>query len=362
MNFFSLNKISFFFFLLLCSFLANAQNNGEFLLIGTVLENEAMKLGDVTVTAFDELNEKVSGTVTSKKGHFELTLKMNSDYTIEFSKPGYVSKIISVSTESPGKCTVKKWSHDIESEVSLFKHVSGVDYSLYKRPFAYFQFTEKCSFQKDENFAKTVSAMQNKVRDDVTKAQKEASRSTAQENKVKEEQEKQKQADEKYRQLIAFADEEFNDKNYESAGKIYTQALQMKPNQLYPETQLIRIRNLLAEKQNEKEKPVPKDEMAEKKNTGKEELKEEPAKEPVKPVAEGNIAGKEDLKKTEKKTEALLLRISDDNSIRQTNAEAEKQREIERVNDLKSILAHTNAKRIFLEEIADSKMKMKQGR
>lgn len=360
MKFFFLFRTFFLTFFFLLSFFTKGQNNGEFLLLGTVLENEAMKLGEVTVTAYDELNEKVAGTVASKKGHFELTLKMNSDYTIEFSKPGYVSKIISVSTESPVKCTVKKWSHDIETEVSLFKHVAGVNYSIYKRPFAYFQFTEKCSFQKDENFAKTVSAMQNKVRDEVTKVQKEAAKSTDRENKVKEEQEKQKQADEKYRQLIALGDEEFNDKNYEGAEKIYAEALQVKPNQLYPETQLIRIRNLSAEKQKEKEKQSRKDEMAEKKDAEKEEMKTEPVKEPAKPVAQINTAGKEDLKKTEKKTEALLLRLSDDTSVREANAEMQKHREIERVNDLKSILAHTHAKRIFLEEIADSKIKMKQ--
>lgn len=359
-NFFA-NKISFFFSLsLLFPFFIEAQNKGEFLLLGTVLENEAMKLGGVTVTAYDELNEKVSEAVTSKKGNFEITLKMNSTYTIEFSKAGYVTKIISVSTEPPGRCTIKQWSDDIGAEVSLSKFVSGVDYSMFKRPYAYFEFTEKCSFKKDENFAQTVSAMQSKVRDDVTKVQKEATKSAAQENKVKEEQEKQKQADQKYKQLIAFADEEFNDKNYENALKIYSEALQVKPGQLYPETQLIRIRGLMAEKQKEKDKQD-KSETAEKNKMQKEQPEEQP-KEPVKPIAEKNAPGKEDLKKAEKKTEALLLLMSDDAAAREANAEMEKQREIERTNDLKSIIAHTNAKRIFLEEIADTKVKMKQAR
>lgn len=163
-------KILFIFLpLIFFSFFIKAQNNGEFILLGTVLENEAMKLGEVTITAYDERNEKVSSTLTSKKGNFELTLKMNSSYNIEFSKTDYVSEIISISTELTKNCTVKKWSHDIGTEVSLFKYVSGVDYSIYKRPCAYFQFTEKCSFQKDENFAKTIFAQRKKVKDDMNK-------------------------------------------------------------------------------------------------------------------------------------------------------------------------------------------------
>lgn len=349
-------KISFFFLAIFSfSLFSKGQKNGEFILMGSVLENEAMRLEEVTVTIYED-NEKLFDTITSKKGKFEITLKMSADYIIEFSKPGYVSKSISVSTVPPDKCTVRKWSDDIGPAVSLFKYVSGVNYAVYKRPFAYFEFTENCSFQKDETYAKTVSAIQNKIRDDVTKVQKEVTKSSDQENKMKEEQEKQKGADKNYKELIAFADEEFNDKNYENALQIYSEALKVKPNQLYPETQLIRIRGLLAEKQ--KKQPA----LTDKKKTEKEETKEEPVKEPVKAIAENKILGKEDLKKIEKKTEALLLRLADDTAVKEANVALEKQREIEKANDLKSILAHTAAKRIFLEEIADSKVKMKKQR
>ncbi len=347
---------AFFFFI---SFLLPAQKNGEFILIGSVLENEIVKLDGVTVTVYED-NEKVFDTIASRKGKFEITLKMNSDYIVEFGKPGYVSKSISVSTDPPKACTVRKWEHDIGTEVSLFKYVSGVNYSMYKRPIAYFEFTDKCSFEKDEAFAKTVFAIQNKVRDDVTKAQKEVAKSSDQENKLKEEQEKQKQMDEKYKQLIAFADEEFKDKNFENASQIYTEALKLKPNQLYPETQLIKMRGILAEIKLAKEKAAQQELAVAKKKMEAEQSKTEAPKVAEVIVPKTNSSGNEDLKKTEKQTEALLHRLTDVPPFNEANAQLEKQREIDRGYDLKSILAHTNAKRIFLEEIADSKVKMKQ--
>lgn len=350
--------ISFFSLLFFSSAFVCGQKNGEFLLMGSVLENEAMKLEGATVTVYED-EEKIFDTITSKKGRYELTLQMNKDYTIEFSKSGYVSKSISVSTDPPGTCTIRKWSDDIGAEVSLFKFVPGVNYAMFKRPIAYFEFTEKCSFQKDEVFADKVKAMQNKVRDQVTEVQKQVVKNSDVEDKVKQEQEKQKVTDDKYKQLIASADEEFNDKNYDGAKLIYTEALKLKPGQLYPETQLTRIEGLLAEKQKALEKQKQEEATALKNKKDKEKPEDEEVKEAPKTIAEKTPVA-EDAKKDEKKTEALLQRLSDDSAIKAANAELERQREIERTNDLKSILAYTNAKRIFLEEIADSKMKMKQ--
>lgn len=336
------------------------QNKGGFVLLGKVVENETLPIEGVTITVIED-EEKKSEATTTKKGRYELNLEMNKDYTIEFSKAGYVSKRISVSTEPTSKCKVKNWETDIGPSVSLFKFLSGVNYSMFKNPVAYYEFTDKCDFEMDENYAKTVSAMQNKVRDDVTKVQKEVAKTDDKAEKLKQEQEKQKQADDKYKQMIAFADEEFSDKNYENAQKIYTEALTLKPNQIYPETQLIRIRGLLADKQKELEKQKQAEALANKKPENNEPKKEE-VKEVVKPTAESLASGNEDKKKAEKKTEALLQMISDENAAKETSAQLEKQIEIDRANDFKSILAHTNAKRIFLEEIADSKMRMKMAK
>lgn len=355
-NISSYTFFSIFFLSMFLAFCVRAQKKGEFILQGTVMENEALRLEGATITVFED-NEKVLESFSSKKGYFELTLAMNKDYIIEFSKSQYVSKSISISTDPPKKCTIRQWGEDIGAVISLFKHVSGANYSIYKNPIAYYGFTEKCDFGKDENFAKTVSAMQGKVRDDVIKAQKENLKNPDKENKLKDEQDKQKQADEKYKQLIAAADEEFNDKDYENALQIYTEALKIKPGQIYPETQLTRIHARINDREKPKEKEIPIEQPALAKKTETVQPKPEIKKEILKPVqAIANL--KEDLKKTEKKSEALLLRLTGDSH--ESNAELMHQREIEKENDVKNILAHTIAKRIFLEEIADSKMRMKQ--
>lgn len=144
-----LNKIAAFLFIILFfSSFVTGQKNGEFHLLGTVLENEAMTLEGVVVAIYED-NKKVFDTLTSKKGRYKLTLQMNKDYMIEFSKWGYVSKSISLSTVPPSTCTVRKWSDDIGTEVSLFKDIQGVNHAMFKKPFAHFKFTDKCSFKKE---------------------------------------------------------------------------------------------------------------------------------------------------------------------------------------------------------------------
>lgn len=356
------NTFRFFLFssfLFLLSSASIGQKKGEFILIGTVLENEIVRIDGVTVSVY-EFKEKIFDTLCSKRGKFELTLQMNSDYVIEFSKPGYVSKSISVSTEPPTACTIRSWEEDIGSAVSLFKVIPGANYSMYKHPIAYFEFNEKCNFRKDENYEKTVSAIQTKVRDDITNVQKEVAKSNDTENKVKEEQEKQKQLDEKYRELIRFADEEFNDRNYEAAKGIYTEALKVKPNQIYPENQLMKIHGLLAAKQKETDQQKPKSDDGLAKKTEKAEPGPDTSGTQGKNISADAGMKDEDLKKTEKKTEALLHLLSDMPPYKEINADLEQHFEMEKRNDLKSFVAHTNAKRIFLEEIADSQMRMKQ--
>ena len=132
----------------------------------------------------------------------------------------------------------------------------------------------------------------------------------------------------------------------------------IKPNQLYPETQLIRIRGLLAESLAKKDKQIPS--SADKKKQVTDEKPSVTLKEVQSKKEVNNNLGIVDLKKAEKKTEALMKRLADDNSIKEATTALEKQKQIDKANDIKSYLAHTLSKRILLEEIADSKIKIKK--
>lgn len=151
MKLFLCKRYFIFFPLIFISLFTKGQRNGEFLLLGTVVENGERKLDEVTVTVYED-KTKVLETITKrggnglKSGYFEITLKMNSCYLIEFSKPGYVSKTVVASTIPFKGCTIKKWSHDIGKEITLFKNNSETE--IYKHPVAYYGFIEKCGYRK----------------------------------------------------------------------------------------------------------------------------------------------------------------------------------------------------------------------
>ena len=70
---------------------------------------------------------------TDKKGKVDFKVPINKDFFIEFSKPGYVSKIIQVNTHMPPE---RKLAFIFPFEVNIFKEVEGLDVSILKKPVA----------------------------------------------------------------------------------------------------------------------------------------------------------------------------------------------------------------------------------
>lgn len=133
------------FFLLICFTNMNlGQVKEGFLLLGKVLENEVMPLEGVTLTVMEGDQKKFEATTTIK-GRFEINLELNKDYIIEFSKEGYVSIKISVSTDPKQKCKVKNWEAEI-GRLSLIKRVGGVGYSMFDNIIAYYGWFDSCDW------------------------------------------------------------------------------------------------------------------------------------------------------------------------------------------------------------------------
>lgn len=147
--------ITFLFSLLISFSSLNAQND---LLIGF---KGKVYCGDdkgekVLVSLYDG-NKKVSSYKTSGNGKFIMDLSRNRNYTVEFDKPGYVTKRVSIDTRivNPMHYPKKTFKFD----VSLIEEKEGVDYSTLDFPMALIEFeAEEMAF--DYNLEYTMKRME----------------------------------------------------------------------------------------------------------------------------------------------------------------------------------------------------------
>lgn len=85
------------------------------------------------IKVFDETYTLLGSFTTNGKGKAEFRIPINKQFFIEFSKPGYVSKIIEVNTQMPPE---RKLAFIFPFEVSIFKEIEGFDISMLKKPVA----------------------------------------------------------------------------------------------------------------------------------------------------------------------------------------------------------------------------------
>ena len=97
--------------------------------VGVAIDQKNAQLNGVQVTLFKENDEMEWVEITSVTYHehsFLFSLDANEYYTIEVSKPGYVTRSIGVSTALPKNVSMKQM-FKYEFEVSLFKEQQGID-------------------------------------------------------------------------------------------------------------------------------------------------------------------------------------------------------------------------------------------
>ena len=273
---------------------------GQYILFvdGTVKEGKSKLVGS-TVTVYEDGDESGS-IVTNASGKFGFELMMNHEYIIEFSKIGYVSKKISVSTKGVPEDEAEFGFEFGGWQVGLFKTMEGLDVSILDKPVGKIFYVEADNgFDYDAKYTKSIREELAQLQSDL--ADKLEAQKIAEQNykraiaaadkalgvsnyleaianytialeakggdsyaagKLAESELKAKEADaaqaaeaakeDEFDDLVARADAKFKAKDYAGAKAGYTAAIGVKPNEKLPKDQIKKIDDLLAKAAEEK--------------------------------------------------------------------------------------------------------------
>ena len=130
-------------------------------LTGTV--TSANYIRDASVTIYRDSTFYLSGK-TNRSGKCKIKLPLNERYTIVFSKPGFVSKKISINTRIP---VSKKGIYKFFYTVYLFEEIQGLDISILNLPVAIVTFNNFMNqFDYDYNYTVWINKDIEKLYDD----------------------------------------------------------------------------------------------------------------------------------------------------------------------------------------------------
>ena len=204
--------------LVLVSFLSvSCFAQGQYILFvdGTVKEGKSKLVGS-TVTVYED-GDASGSIVTNASGKFGFELMMDHEYIIEFSKMGYVSKKISVSTKGVPEDEAEFGFEFGGWQVGLFKTMEGLDVSILDKPVGKIFYVEADNgFDYDAKYTKS-------IREELAQLQSDLA------DKL----EAQKIAEQNYKRAIAAADKALGVSNYLEAIANYTIALEAKVGDSY---------------------------------------------------------------------------------------------------------------------------------
>ncbi|MFA9370666.1 MAG: hypothetical protein ACERIH_03065 [Labilibaculum antarcticum] len=222
----------FLFFLFFIPDFAIGQN--KYSVFGKVkIEN-----GDIENTRISILKnaEKMESGFVDNSGKFEYNLDFGNEYIFEFSKDGFVTKRVSISTFVP----LDVLSRDnqfppFKFMVSLFPAYEGLDLSVFNQPMGMIMYNKELDdFDYDRDY-------DAQIRDAIKKAEEEARRRAA-------ELEAQRLAKERdYKAAVQRGDINFNARKYDLSKAGYNEALTIMPEEEYPKTQLQKIDDLIGQ-------------------------------------------------------------------------------------------------------------------
>ncbi len=255
---------------------------------GEVDNSEDKPLAGAFIKLFEKGN-LVKTITTGADGIFNFQLGLNSEFIIEVSMEGMVTKLFNINTAIPD---YEKGSWDRTFSVTLFEPCPGVDMSLLQNPVFKLvynsmnrEFLPEKSYDKimleklqqlmkrnddciEEQYTSIVRKadrqLEEKLYNDATETYKIALGKRPDDKYVKDkiaEIEKilssQKKNGKLYDDYIAQADKQFNNKSYVLSKEFYKRALGIKPDEDYPKSQIAAIDKLLADKnQQDQDKTV----------------------------------------------------------------------------------------------------------
>jgi len=225
-------------FLVFCSFSISAQE--KYSVTGKVkIENGS--IDNTFLTIYKNANKLESKSIPSN-GKFNYEMDFGHDYMFEFSKEGFVTKKVSISTFVPEDVLSRDSQFPpFKFAIDLFPAYEGLDLSIFDQPMAMIMYDKELdNFEYDTEY-------DAQIREAIEKAKEEARRRAA-------ELEAQRLAKEKaYNAAIQKGDINFRGKKYEEAKMAYNEALAVKAEEQYPKSQITKIDELLAEQQQQAE-------------------------------------------------------------------------------------------------------------
>lgn len=138
-------------------------------IIGIALDEKNQAINGVQVSLLKKNEEMEWVEVTSVKHHdhnFKFILEANEYYTIEVSKPGYVKRLITVSTILPANVALKPL-FSFGFEVVMFKEKAGVDDYYLDFPIALIGYNPKTEVFEN-NYSYTYH-IKNKIKESAMK-------------------------------------------------------------------------------------------------------------------------------------------------------------------------------------------------
>ena len=160
-----------------------------------------------------------------KTGKFAFNIDLNKQVVLEICRQGFYSKKLEFNTNVPVE-DVGIWNYKFSIE--LLPEVDGFDASILNQPIGKIKFVEKIGdFDYDEAYTAEMQKRLKAMMKDYE--QKRAAT---------------------FERLIAEADAQFSQANYEEAVELYTKAIDVDPYDSYPDNQITIIKKILAKNQN----------------------------------------------------------------------------------------------------------------
>ncbi len=209
--------------------------NKKYEILGKVDVENGTTAG-LKVTIFENA-KKITTSSIGRNGKFQYKLDFGNDYMLVFNKEGFVTKKVSISTFVPPEILEQNSKFPpLHFKVMLFPAYEGVDLSIFNQPTGMIMYDKELDdFAYDKDYDK-------QIRDAIKKAERETR------EKAKELAEKEKKKERAYKEAIKKGDVYFKDKKYDLAKLGYEDALSIKPNAEYPKNQTLEIEKILTDK------------------------------------------------------------------------------------------------------------------
>ncbi len=255
----------------------DAQDNSYLQIVGRV-EYHYKPLSGAVITLYEKSSVKETIT-TGTDGTFRIKLDMNSQYKVEVTKGGLITKSIEFDTEIPADA-YGKWT--TEFAMSLFQPCEGVDLSPLNNPVDRVKYNaNRKEFVSDKGYVENMQGKIQRVMIDIENCQinkfqklvNEGNKETKARNyeearknyeealeiypdeksvlskleNLDEKMKKDQNVDQLYNKTIQEADAFLAQKNYEMAKQKYEGALRLKPQETYPRTKVAEIDREMAQ-------------------------------------------------------------------------------------------------------------------